>query len=34
MKNGELFVMVEVKTSLEKDEFQAAQRVTEEKIEK
>jgi len=26
--------MVEVKTSLEKDEFQAAQRVTEEKIEK
>ncbi|MFA6617661.1 MAG: ribonuclease HII [Candidatus Neomarinimicrobiota bacterium] len=34
MKKGELFVMVEVKTSITEDEFQAAERVTNEKIEK
>lgn len=34
MKKGELFVMVEVKTSLTNDEFQAAERVDKEKIEK
>lgn len=34
MKKGELFVMVEVKTSFTEDEFQAAERVTNEKIEK
>ncbi|RKY54962.1 MAG: ribonuclease HII [Candidatus Neomarinimicrobiota bacterium] len=34
MKNGELFIMVEVKASLEKDEFQAAERINEEKIQK